>query len=237
MNDEDEILPPSRGLPAPARRTARAPIGEARRVDTGGVLLSAVTGWQARAQARAIAEITERTRNETALLKAQTELANAYETTALKVNRLRKLPQILELDDAKFRAEQEAGYEAVAEGRAEREQQLVLTDQRRFREIAEAEAVVIEARRRKFTIAQGYENQQRLKKQNLDTWKMRAAALRLDAEAKAAKVQRQVRPSGGDAGDTENEIRQTAERALTEALADGDDAQAVRWRRILDALD
>jgi hypothetical protein len=236
MSADDEVIPPRRGLPAPSARQPPSPIGETRRVNTGGVVRSAMTGWQAKTQARALAQITERTRNETALLRAQAELAGAYETTALKANRLRKLPQILALDDAQFRAEQRAGYDAIEERQAEREDQVAIKNHRRQREIEDAKAEVVEARRRKFTSAQGYENQRRLKDRNLKTWETRAEALRLDAEAKAAKVRGQVHSNNTDRLGPADEIRRKAEVALTEALADGNDAEVDRWHRILDAL-
>jgi hypothetical protein len=233
MRDDDEIIPPRKGLPTPAARQSPSPIGDARRIETGGAVRSAVTGWQAKAQARALEHITERTRNETALLKAQAELAAAYEATALKVNRLRKLPQILELDDAQFRAEQQAEYEAIEGRRADREHQSDIRDYHRRREIEEAKTALGEARRKRFTSEQGFENQRRLKERNLKTWETRAEALRLDAEAKAAKVRGQGQTHADNAAD---EVRQRAELARAEALADGNDAEADRWQRILDAL-
>jgi hypothetical protein len=235
VNDEDDILPPSRGLLVPTVQKPPA-VGNARGVDTGGAVRSGVTGWQARVQGWAIARITDRTRNETALLRAQSELAAAYEATALKVNRLRHLPEIIELDDAKFRAELEAEYEGIEQLATEREHQFAIAEQRRCRELADAQGLAEEARRKKFTTAQGFENQRRLKGRNFRTWETRAEALRLDAEAKAAKLRRDAH-NGADAATAVGKIRANAQQALSEALANGDDAQAQCWRRVLDMLD
>ena len=229
MNDHD-IVPPGKGLATSAPQHAKAPSNPAR-IETGGAMRSTLTGWLAKSQARAIAHITARTRKETDLLNAQAELATAYEATALKANRLRKLPEILALDDARFDAEQDAEYDLIEERQADDQHARFVKAQRRQREIEDAETEIVEAQRKRFTSAQGFENQRRLKERHLKTWEMRAEAFQLDAAAKAEKVRSQF----GNAG-TADEVRRSAEQALAEALADGNDVEADRWQRILDAL-
>jgi hypothetical protein len=235
MSDE-ELTPSRRRVPALSKERSSPAAGLPSRIDTGGSIRSALTGWQAKTQARALAQITERTRNETELLRAQADLASAYEATALKVNRLRKLPEILALDDAKFSAEQRTEYEAIDGGQAEREHRLSLEHQRHKRELADAQTGVVEARRRNFTVEQGYENQRRLKDRNVKTWATRAEALYLDAEAKAGKLRAEAGKGGDRRAPAVDEIRRGATAALVEALADGNDEDAARWRRVLDDL-
>jgi hypothetical protein len=230
MNDHD-LAPPRKRLP-PTAPQPPATLGHPARVETGGTVRSALTGWLARSQARAIAHITARTRKETELLNAQAELAAAYEATARKVNRLRKLPEILALDDARFDAEQDAEYESVEERYVDDGHARTIRDHRRQKEVEDTGTEVVEAQRKRFTSAQGFENQRRLKGRNLRTWEIHAEALQLDAEAKAAKVRSQISNSGAA-----DEVRRSAEQALAEALADGNDVEAHRWQRILDALD
>src|SRR5688500_1779056 len=98
MSESDDQSKKNR-LPALRRAANVSPLGEPRRTDTGGLLGSTLTGWLADGQDRALAALARRTRREADVLKARGELADAYEATARKVNRLRHLPQVLELDD------------------------------------------------------------------------------------------------------------------------------------------
>ena len=226
MSDQENV---------PVRKAAAA-VGQSGcsipgRVETGGAVRSTVTGWLARSQARAIEHITTRTRNETALLQAQAELAATYEATALSVNRLRRLPELLALDDAKFDAELEAEYERIEERRYDEEHVRQVRHYVREKEVEDAATEVVEAERKNFTAAQGFENQRRLKERNLKIWDARAETFQLDAEAKAAKVRGQLGSTGAAA-----DIYHQAEGALAEALADGNDVEADRWQKVLDVL-
>jgi hypothetical protein len=227
----NQIIPPRRGVPASAPQKMLAGMSAPLRTEPGGPVRSALWGWLAKIQARALGNVAERTRSETALLKAQEELAAAYEAAALKVNRLKELPRILVLDDAKFDAEYDAEYDAIEERESDREQARELRRYARQKEIEDARAALVEAQRQRFTSAQGYENQRRLKDRNLKTWEARAETFQLDAEAKATRGRGQLGVGGGA-----DDFRRQAEAALAEAHADGDDAEADRWQKVIDAL-
>jgi hypothetical protein len=206
-------------------------LADARGVRRRRSLRSALTGLQAQFQSRALAQSADRTRNEIALLNAQADLTVAYEAMALRVNRLRKLPYLLALDDAHFDDELDALYQAIDDRAAERAHLRVLSDYRRHRAIEAADCELVETQRRTFTAEQGYENQRRLKERNLKTWETRAEALQLDAETKTAEIRGEI-----DSSDPAAEIRRTIEAALGEARADGNDYNANQWERVLDAL-
>jgi hypothetical protein len=230
-NDDAEIIPPRKGLPAKRPENTPASMNDVRRLDTGGIVGSTITRWTAKNQLRALDEIAKRYRSEADALKAYGEVADAFENTARKVNRLRHLPDTIALDDEKWRSGREEEYEDLNH-RKEMNRRL------RQREIEEADTEHVEARRQKFTAEQGYENQQRLKDRNLRLWEKRHEARELDAHVETERVRAELR--GGDkpaekSGSLES-MRAKAEEALITALADGNDAEAERWQRVLDAL-
>jgi hypothetical protein len=241
MSDDDdvEIIPPRRGLPAKRPENTPAQIGEVRRTTTGGAVNSMLTRWRADHESRALGSVAKRNRSEADVIKSYGEIADSFENTSRKVNRLRKLPEILAMDDAKFNAEQEGEYHAIDDERGERKHKGEVDKRRRQREIAEEEAKIVEAQRQKFTIEQGFENQQRLKDRNLRIFATRAETGHLNAEVKASKVRGELR--GGEKPvekpNSRDEIRARAEESLIQAFADGNDAEADRWQRVLDALD
>jgi hypothetical protein len=233
MNDDDdaEIIPPSKGLPAKRRETTPASMSDVRRLDTGGIVGSTITRWKAGSQSRALDEIAKRYRSEADAIKAYGEVADAFEDTARKVNRLRHLPDNIALDDEKWNGEREEEHEEITHRKE-------MNRRRRQREIEEADTQNVEARRQKFTAEQGYENQQRLKGRNLRIWEKRREARELDAHAETERVRTELRggekpeakPSNRDA------MRAKVEESLLEAMADGNDAEVERWQRVLDAL-
>jgi hypothetical protein len=241
MSDDDdmEIIPPRKGLPAKRPDTTPAPIGEVRRTSTGGVLNSMLTRWRGDHESRALDSVAKRNRSEADVIKSYGEVADSFENASRKVNRLRKLPEILAMDDAKFNAEQEGEYHAIDDERDERRHKDEIAKRRRQREIEEEEAKIVEAQRQKLTVEQGFENQKRLKDRNLKIFATRAEAEHLNAEVKAAKVRGEL--GGGESPvekpNSRDDIRARAEESLIEALADGNDADADRWQRVLDALD
>jgi hypothetical protein len=223
---EDDINS-SRETPlVPSNHRAASGLSDRRRTSH-----SVLAAFQAQFQSRALAQLVDRTRNEIALLNAQADLTVAYEATALRVNRLRKLPCLLAIDDAYFNDEEAAQYEAIDDRAAEREHQRMMADYRRHKAIEAAECELVESQRRTFTAEQGYENQRRLKDRNLKTWEIRAEAFQLDAEAKSAEIR-----GGINNSDQGAEIRRAVEAALGEAHADGTDVYANQWERILNVL-
>jgi hypothetical protein len=122
--------------------------------------------------------------------------------------------------------------------REERAHQGELTKLRRERELQEAKRALVEQNRDLFNSQQGFENQQRLKDRNLRIWEKRREAQELDAHVETQRVRSELR--GGEKPapkiGTAESMREKAEAALIEALADGNDAEAERWQRVLDAL-
>ena len=232
MNDDDdaEIIPPGKA-PAKSADKVPGPISGVRRLDTGGIIGTVITRLKAKHQARAIDEIAKRHRSEADAIKAYGEVADAFEDTAGKVNRLRHLPEKLALDDKKYETERADEYDEIAHQRE-------MNKLRRQREIDEAGAGNIEAKRQKFTSEQGFENQQRLKGRNLRIWEKRHEARELDAHIETERVRSELKGDGSAAAKPSGReaLRAKAEEALIEALADGNDAEAERWQRVLDAL-
>jgi hypothetical protein len=230
MSDEDaEIFPPGKKLPVARRETSPQPMHDAGRVDTGGIVSSTITRWKAEHQSRALDEIAKRHRSEADAIKAYGEMADAFQNTARKVNQLRSLPETMALDDERWTSERSEEYDELKH-RAE------MNKRRRQREIEEADTEHVEAKRRKFTAEQGYENQQRLKDRNLKIFATRAEAEHLNAEAKAAKVRKEIGGGEPKKQNARDDIRARAEESLIQALADGNDEEADRWQRVLDAL-
>jgi hypothetical protein len=232
MSDDDsEIFPPGKGVPAARQETAPTPMHEAGRLDTGGIVSSTITRWKAGSQGRALEEIAKRHRSEADAIKAYGEVADAFKNTARKVNDLRGLPEILARDDVRRKKELADEYDEI-EHRGE------MNKRRRQREIEEADAAHVEAQRKKFTATQGYENQQRLKDRNLRIWEKRHEAQELDAHVETERVRSELR---GDVApkippSSIESMRTKAEEGLMSALADGNDAEVERWQRVLDAL-
>jgi hypothetical protein len=247
MSDNDpEIIPPEkRGLPArrddnPAPAVYRTPAPQ-----PNGVLSSALTGLQAKMQARAFGEMATNIRAQTDVLNAETVRRESALKLLRTTHMLEEAPDILALDRAERQAERAAKYgelvakhESVAENQEERAHQAELARRRRQRELDEAETANIEARRHQFNAEQGLENQQRLKELNLRTWERRKDIERLNVEVRASQVRDEF---AGDAdrvpGSGADQVRDHAQAALLGALADGDDAEITRWQKVLDVLD
>jgi len=238
MTDDDgEIIPPHKGLLATRTEKAPSPVSDVRRTDTGGVVRTALTGWQARAQGRALESIAKRIRSETDLIKAQGELADEYETTARKVNRLRHLPDNIALDDEKWKGERE-------EERAEITHRKEMNRRRREREIEEANAKLVEAKRGTFNASQGLENQERLKQLNMEVWEKRAGTEKMDAEKIWLLLRREVdsmkspqqKPADGSLEQLA-EMRASLMQRAQEAAASGDAGKADQYERLAAELD
>lgn len=123
-----------------------------------------------------------------------------------------------------------------------RERQLdKIEHEKRERELARErhKQATIEAKRDTFNSKQGLENQKRLQKRNFRIWEKRTEAQELDAHVEAERVRSEF--TGEDKlaakANSRDSIRTKAEEALIAALADGNDAEAERWQRVLDALE
>jgi hypothetical protein len=161
--DDPEIIPPGTRLPdvrgdrgtVPARREQPLP-------HPVGVISSALTGFQARWQARAYHEIAENIRAQKEALDAETARRDSAMKLLRKTGELYDINEILALDKAERAAERAAKYagltakyEELDDGQDERAHQRRLTALRRQREIEEANAKVVQAKRGTFIEKQG----------------------------------------------------------------------------------
>ena len=139
-NGDVEIIPPSRSL-----RTSRSQeLTEARqstphRANPGGILSSLPIRWEANAQAKSYDAQTRRTSAERALVEADTELGHALVRNVRMRHEFAELPQILATDRTKRQI-------ARAEEIRDLYHRVEIAENRRMRELAEAEIVLTDAR-------------------------------------------------------------------------------------------
>jgi hypothetical protein len=245
MSDDDqELIPPQRkGLPA-TRDERPAALARYENVVRGtGAAASMITGFLAKTRARAYRDIADSIRAQTEIVDAHTGLRASTMKLLSTTGELEDYDKTLAIEQAERQGDRLARYEKLDADRDRRnyerdegEHQRELAERRRQREIEDAEAEIVEARRKKFTAEQGFENQQRLKNRNLKIFATRAEAEHLNAEVKAAKVRRELGGGEPKKQNARDAIRAKAEESLIEALADGNDEEADRWQRVLDAL-
>jgi hypothetical protein len=137
MSGKYEIIPPPRRDVASRRDTA-VTIVSPPRVDPGGIVGSALTRWEAKRHARAITAVTARTRAETELLDAQSQLVDSYVRRQRAGYRLQELPEILASDRSRRRAERPEELRGLEHRRETSELQ-------RTTELAHAQRVVVDA--------------------------------------------------------------------------------------------
>jgi hypothetical protein len=141
-------------------------------------------------------------------------VAKSYIGMNQAINEVGELDEILALDRKERAAE-----------RGEREQEIehrkAVADQRRKQELTEAQ-------RGAFNAELGYENQQRLKQLNLETWEKRKEVEHLDAMALAARLRGETEPKKQGRG-LLSELQAQAdllEKEILELLADGKDTES-----------
>jgi len=231
MSDKKlEVIPPESGLPAKQKDGPREPSPHLHRGH--GVVASAFSGFQAEMQSRTYSKIASAIRAQTEALEAETDRKRSVLKLLRTTHELEEVPDILALDRAQRSMDRSEAYE-------EAKHQAELNKRRRHRELAEGDTEGIEAERRKFTAQQGYENQQRLKDRNLRIFERRKEATELDAQVEAERLRTELRGEGQRKEQPGNlaALKAKAEEALIEALADGRDADAERWQRVLDAFE
>jgi len=226
-----------KNLPTRMPKTSSADIFTPEPKRTGGIVDTALTRFSAKLKTKAHEQHAALNRAKADEITAYGELAQSYENTSRIVARLDDLPEILALDREQRAAERAATRAQIADDTDERGHQQELTKRRRQRELEEADRQIVEALRQKFTSEQGFENQQRLKDRNLRIWEKRHEAQELDANVETERVRSELKgeEKSKQPGSAES-IRAKAEEALLNALADGNDAEADRWQRVLDAL-
>jgi hypothetical protein len=244
-NDEPEIIPPGK-QPLVKRE-------ESRSVSTGsddtvpqprGVLASALTGFHARIQARAYQQIAENIRAQKDALDAETARRDSTIKLFRKTGELLDIKDILALDKAERAAERVAKYERLDDDQDERAHQRRLTALRRQREIEEANAKVVQAKRGTFIEKEGLENEKRVKQINAEMFKNRVASEGMEAERVWLLLRREIdgikspQPKAGE-GSLEQlaEMRSSLVQRAQEAAAQGDASKAERYAHLADELD
>jgi hypothetical protein len=251
-NKYPEIIPPNKNAVATRNERETAPVRyEDAPSGSLGVIGSALTGWRAEAEARAYTKIAERIKAQTQVLDAETE----RRTSALKLLRmtgeLEEAPDILALDRAERAAERAAKYarltakyETIDDDHDERAHQRKLTELRRQREMEEANAKLVEAKRGTFNATQGLENQQRIKQLKMEMRENRAAIGQGDAEKMWTLLRREVEAMNApQQKPVEGSLEQLAEMRASlvqraqEAAAQGDASKAERYAHLAAELD
>jgi hypothetical protein len=243
MSDDN----PPKQHPVPVKRAQSTPVPAAPDTSTQlstSPLASAMTGFQARLQTRALTEVAANIRARTEVQDAETARRESALKLVRTVHKLGETPEILALDRAEREAERAAkyaelsgGYEQLNENRDERSHQAELRRLAREAEIEQAKKQIVEARRETFTAKQGYDNQKQLKKLNLRIWRRRRQGVDLNLEAETEQLRQEIGAPPPVAAPSDDDIRTKAEEALIAAAQTGDAAGVERWQRVLDALD
>ena len=137
MSPKYEITPPPR-RDVVRRRDTAVTIVTPPRVDPGGIIASALTRWEATRHARTISTVTKRTRAETELFDAQSQLVDSYVRRQRAGYRLQELPEILAGDRARRREERSEELRELHHRRETSELQ-------RMTELAHAQRVLVDA--------------------------------------------------------------------------------------------
>lgn len=251
MSDDPEIIPPRRNVPAPRNEGSSVPSPYQEHIPRpAGILSSALTAWEADAEARAYGKIAERIKAQTVVLDAETERRKSALKLLRVTGELEEAPDILALDRAERRAERaakyaelEARYDKIEDDRDERAHQSELTKLRHQRELQEARRGLVEANRDLFNSKQGLENQKRLKQLNLEMWETRLATQNMDAEKVRLLLAREIEEMQGTKDSRQGtldelfEQRESLAARAQEAAASGDAAQAEKYLRLASELD
>jgi hypothetical protein len=205
-----EILPPSRSR-LPARRADDAFLpAEPPRSDTGGIVQSTLTRWEAARHARAIGAVTERTRAQAGLFDAQSQALESYVKRQRAGARVQELPEMIATDRAKRRAER-------ADEMRQAQHQYELAENRRLAEVAHATRVLVDAQQAlKAQREHGYDNYAL-------EWKKRKCEI-LEVELTAAERREILRQHMGD-------LEQSSEPRLKPDASDDEVDEALHEAR------
>lgn len=191
-----------------------------------GVVDSAVTAFVAGLRRRANSVLAANAHARADYFDAVGRVAKSYVGMNQALGEAGELDALLELD----RKERAAA-------RAEREKEIThgktLAELRREQEL-------IEAKRGVFNAKQGFENQKRVKKINLETWENRSKVEQLDLAALVARLRGETEPTKKQGSDVLSVLKaqfDRIDREINEAEADGKDMTGDRMvRSELDAL-
>jgi hypothetical protein len=176
-----------------------------------GVVSSAVTSFVASLRRKANSSLAADAHARADYNDAVSRVAKSYIGMNQALDEARELEQILGLD----RMERHASRE---ERKADIKHRTQVAEQRREQEL-------IEQKRGTFNAAQGYENQERLKKLNQEIWETRKKAEQLDAAAMANHLRGEAgQDSGKREGGLLSELQAQAsklEKEILEGEADG----------------
>jgi hypothetical protein len=211
---DGEIIPPQ----VPMRATG----GAIQRVDNmpsgnpDGVIGSAVTRFVAGLRRKANSALAADANARADYFDAVGRAAKSYIGMNQAINEVGELDEILALD-RKERATERGEREEEIEHRK------AVAEQRRKQELTEAQ-------RGAFNSEQGYQNQQRLKQLNLETWEKRKEVEHLDATTLAARLRGETEPDKRKrGGGLLSELQSQAdflEKEILESLADGKDTES-----------
>jgi hypothetical protein len=252
-DDEPEIFPPGKRLVPVKReesRTVPAAYNDSM-LQPRGVIETALTGFQAQWQARAYRNIAENIRAQTDALDAETARRDSAMKLIRKTGELHDIKDILALDKAERAAERAAKYasltaqyDKIDDDHDERAHKRKLTELRRQREIEEATAKLVEAKRGTFNATQGLENQERIKQLKMEMWENRAAIGQGDAEKMWTLLKREVeamnapqQKSGEGSLEQLAEMRASLVQRAQEAAAQGHASKAERYAHLAAELD
>lgn len=101
--EDDEVIPPEPKSQGSGRAVVKRPDtapATAPLKDPGGVINTALTGWQADRRAKSFRKLAGETRAKADYVNARGELAESYISAGRAVNKLNELPEILEHDKA-----------------------------------------------------------------------------------------------------------------------------------------
>jgi hypothetical protein len=218
MSDEDtkdgEVIPPR----VPSLRS-KGDISKARSVDNmptdnpSGIVGAAVTRFVAGLRRKANDSLAADADARANYFDAVGRAAKSYIGMNQAISEVDELDNILALDKTERAVER-------AERELELEHRKAVAERRRKQELTEAQ-------RGAFNAEQGYENQQRLKQLNLETWEKRKEVEHLDAATLAARLRGEADPNAKkNGGGLLSELQAQADKlqkAILEAEADGKD--------------
>lgn len=135
---KQEILPPLRSSTQLARRESAAVTVSPPRINTGGIIETTLTRWEAQRHTRTIHALTAKRQAEVALTEVQTQLVESHIKRQRALYRLQELPEVLANDRAVRQSER-------AETLRQAQHEYETAEMRRLGELAHAEAALVDA--------------------------------------------------------------------------------------------
>jgi hypothetical protein len=233
---KQEILPPAKRRD-PQRGSAISVIGERPPESAKGVVDAVITGFVAGVQDRTIRKIEKRTRSQTALVQAQTELYDSGGKLRRSLEELRDIDATLDDDQAERDAAREEAAHQREEAayrredvREEREHQRTLARKRRLREQREAD-------RSLFNAEQGLKKQEEVAPYMFGTWTAKAEGVCINERNVVEELRKEALERGAQQETARQQHLDELIRAQQLALARGDKAGAAEADRLQGEID